>query len=257
MWHTILNFSQLDPEMARQAYDLGKDVRDWKVYFAQKDLKETGPTKAKICQILYRPFDIRYTYYTGRSRGFQCMPRPEVMRHMLEENLGLIFHKREELNIPYSHFLITTDIIEHGFLSSKTTCYLAPLHIYPNSNQKGLFSQHQTEKKPNIPEALFEKLELFYRQKPSPEGHLPPIITFSKNYVNWANNLPTCICSKARNSIRRLPNIRVATPMTGLKKLRTKKMSNAFPLTTTNTLKALHRMSGIITSGAIRCCRNI
>jgi hypothetical protein len=169
MWHTILNFSQLDPEMARQAYDLGKDVRDWKVYFAQKDLKETGPTKAKICQILYRPFDIRYTYYTGRSRGFQCMPRPEVMRHMLEENLGLIFHKREELNIPYSHFLITTDIIEHGFLSSKTTCYLAPLHIYPNSNQKGLFSQHQTEKKPNIPEALFEKLELFYRQKPSPE----------------------------------------------------------------------------------------
>ena len=53
--------------------------------------------------------------------------RKQVMCHMMRENLGLIFHKREELSIPYSHFLATSNVIEHGCLSSKTTCYLAPL----------------------------------------------------------------------------------------------------------------------------------
>ncbi|MBN2093462.1 DNA methyltransferase, partial [candidate division KSB1 bacterium] len=40
MWNAILNFSRLEPELARQAYELGKDARDWKVSFAQKDLKD-------------------------------------------------------------------------------------------------------------------------------------------------------------------------------------------------------------------------
>ena len=68
------------------------------------------------------------------------MPRPEVMQHMLKENMGLIFHKREELDIPYAHFLVTENIVEHGILSSKTTCYLAPLYLYSNSIKKPNFS---------------------------------------------------------------------------------------------------------------------
>lgn len=48
VWNTVLNFSKLDPEIARQAYDLGKDTRDWKVAFAQKDLKEEGLDRKKL-----------------------------------------------------------------------------------------------------------------------------------------------------------------------------------------------------------------
>jgi len=71
VWNTVLNFSQLDEEMARQAYQLGKDARDWKVGFAQKDLNRNGgPNREKVVPVLYRPFDVRYTYYTGKSRGF-------------------------------------------------------------------------------------------------------------------------------------------------------------------------------------------
>lgn len=83
-WNTVLHFSRMDADLARQAYQLGKDARDWKVSLAQQDLKrDGGPHRDKVVPILYRPFDIRYTYYTGRSRGFHCRPRPEVMRHML------------------------------------------------------------------------------------------------------------------------------------------------------------------------------
>jgi len=171
IWNTVLNFSKLDTELARSAYVLGEDVRDWKVEFAQKDLKESGLEKNKIGPILYRPFDIRFTYYTGKSRGFLCMPRPEVMRHMIKDNLGLVFHKREELLIPYSHFLVTDKIVEHGCLSSKTTCYLAPLYLYPETDKKDLFSHTKKSEKsePNIDQNLFTVLSDAYKKEPTPE----------------------------------------------------------------------------------------
>ena len=89
IWKRIQNFARLETELARQTYQLGKDARDWKVEFAQNDLKESGFAKDKIVPILYRPFDYRFTYYTGNSRGFLCMPREDVMQHMLEENIAL------------------------------------------------------------------------------------------------------------------------------------------------------------------------
>jgi len=167
VWSTVLNFSKMDKELARQTYKLGKDARDWKVDLAQKDLLDSGLDKKKIVPILYRPFDVRYTYYTGKSRGFICRPRPEVMRHMLKENLALIFHKREELDIPYSHFLVTDQIVEHGCLSSKTTCYLTPFYLYP----KELFSDTKKlgRREPNISTKLFVVLTETYKKAPNPE----------------------------------------------------------------------------------------
>lgn len=129
---TVKDFAKLDPETAREKYHLGKDVRDWKVELAQKDLKASGLKEELVRPVLYRPFDVRFTYYTGQTRGFICMPRPEVMGHMLaRENLGLCFHRREEVHGEYSHFLVTRHITEHGLLSSKTTNSQAPLYLYP------------------------------------------------------------------------------------------------------------------------------
>jgi hypothetical protein len=173
MWNTVLNFSRLEPEMARQAYDLGKDVKEWKVVFAQKDLNDSGPEKDRIHPILYRPFDIRYTYYTGRSRGFQCRPRPEVMRHMLGENISLCFMRQFSGNVPYSHFFVTGQMVDNRtFFSSKGIIQQAPLYIYPDKNKRDLFNQRETEKEPNIPQSLFDKLSSCYGQKPTPEDIL-------------------------------------------------------------------------------------
>jgi predicted helicase len=135
-WKTVTVFSRMDPELARQAYKLGKDVQDWKVESAQEDLRDSGPMRDKVTPILYRPFDVRHTYYTGRSRGFICRPRIEVMRHMLAgENLALVTHKREELDVPWSHALVTNFITEHGVISSKTTNYHFPLYLYPETKK--------------------------------------------------------------------------------------------------------------------------
>ena len=174
MWNTVLNFTKMEPEMARQAYNLGRDVRDWKVVFAQEDLKKTGMDRNMIFQILYRPFDVRFTYYTGRSRGFHCMPRPKVMRHMLEENIGLTIGRAGQvvgLEHLWNLVFISDNIIDFN-LYYRGGELLFPLYVYPDKNKKGLFNQHQTEIQPNIPQAFFDTLSAVYGKKPTPEDIL-------------------------------------------------------------------------------------
>ena len=113
VWTTVLNFSRMDPELARRAYNLGKDAKDWKVTLAQEDLRKSGPSRDHIVSILYRPFDVRHTYYTGRSRGFHCRPRPEIMHHMLAgENVALITarsNKSPNMDpVSYTHLTLPT-----------------------------------------------------------------------------------------------------------------------------------------------------
>ena len=170
IWKRIQNFARLEKELARQTYQLGKDARDWKVEFAQKDLIESGLSKNHLTRILYRPFDIRYTYYTGKSRGFHCMPRGDVMRHMLEENLGLVSVRQVAEGI-FNHINVTSNIIESRItLSNKGIAYLFPLYLYPETNKKDLFSEHETgETKPNIKLELFEELKKNFKKEVTPE----------------------------------------------------------------------------------------
>jgi len=130
---TIQDFASSPAEEAREKYSLGKDARDWKVELAQKDLNSSGLLLEKIVPILYRPFDTRYTYYTGHSRGFHCMPRGEVMRHMLAgENMALITSRMTK-GETYQHTLVSKTISEVILLSPKTSnnAFVFPLYLYP------------------------------------------------------------------------------------------------------------------------------
>ncbi|MCK4406035.1 MAG: N-6 DNA methylase [Bacteroidales bacterium] len=179
-WNTVLNFSKLDPEIAREAYNLGEDARDWKVTFAQRDLKDSGLDRDKIEKILYRPFDERFTYYTGRSRGFHCMPRKEVMQHIIKGNFGIIT-SRIIKGAKYQHTFVTENITDASLLAANTasSSYLFPLYIYPEKNPQKkksgkilmLFEPEEKyiTKRPNIQGTLFEKLNGKYNKHLTPE----------------------------------------------------------------------------------------
>ena len=172
-WDTVRAFSGMDPELARQAYELGKDTRDWKVTMAQEDLLNSGPTSENIVPILYRPFDVRHTYYTGRSRGFICMPRPEVMQHMLTgENLAL--HTcRQIVSETWQHCSVSYGITESCCVSNKTReiGYAHPLYIYPTADRDDLFAQLEpTERQPNLNPNLIASLAKAHGSEPSSEA---------------------------------------------------------------------------------------
>ena len=170
-WDTVRAFSGMDPELARQAYQLGKDAQDWKIEWAQRDLLNSGPSREKIVPVSYRPFDTRYTYYTGRSRGFICRPRSEVMQHMLAgENLALMTPKRVEHVGSWQHAFISNTISGHVTVSLKTIDYIFPLYIYPTADRDDLFAQLEpTERQPNLNPNLFASLEKAHGSEPSPE----------------------------------------------------------------------------------------
>lgn len=143
VWSTILNFSKIDSESARRDYDLGKDARDWKVKLAQEDLLKSGLDKKKIVPILYRPFDIRSTYYTGKSRGFHCMPRPAVMHHMLAgENKALITVRKAPPSSKGNYFSVTNNIISNGAIRSdnQSIDILLPLYRYSDAKEGRLIA---------------------------------------------------------------------------------------------------------------------
>jgi predicted helicase len=194
MWTTVLTFSRLSEELARETFKLGKDTRDWKVNLAQQDVKrDGGPHREKIIPILYRPFDIRYTYYTGRSRGFHCMPRPEVMRHMLEKNLALVTTRQVKASETWQHCFVSNQILESCLVSNHTSeiGYAFPLYLYPSTDSPNMLRQ---EKQPNLAEWLLPELSEVYGFQPEPEQLLAYIysVLYSPTYrEKYAEELRT------------------------------------------------------------------
>jgi len=180
---TIHHFVSLEVEAARVAFNLGKDARDWKVDFAQNDLKDSGLNDANIIPILYRPFDTRYTYYTGKSRGFHCMPRNEVMKHMQEENVGLIARRQQLAGKDPNYVFISQTIISDGVIRSdnKGGESLFPLYLYPEDHKEDIFAS--TEREYNIaPELITRFAELWPEFQPEQLFYYVYAILHSNSY---------------------------------------------------------------------------
>ena len=153
--NTIDEFIKLDVETARNRFNLGKDVRDWSVAEAQKDLT-LNPDFGRIVEINYRPFDKRFTYYTGNSKGFHCMPRANVMKHFLKgANIGLMICRQQKTKGFY-HCLAHKVIVESSFVSNNTSeiGYSFPLYLYPESDK--LFENG--ERRPNLDKAIIDEI---------------------------------------------------------------------------------------------------
>lgn len=128
----IEEFLSISDEEARVKYQLGKDVRDWKVSYARKELTEHYPDKGSFVPINYRPFDFRYTYYTGKIKGLISYPRYEVMQHLLlGDNVGLVT-TRLLTSTSYQHVFVSKNIIDTCCVSTRGSerNYLFPLYLY-------------------------------------------------------------------------------------------------------------------------------
>lgn len=156
---TIETFLNLDDEAARTHFNLGKDVRDWQVNFARTDLQKHFPNPDKFVKISYRPFDDRHTFYTGKSKGFHCYPRNEVMQHFIKgENLGLIIGRQGQVvgSMPWNLSFITNTVTDFN-MYYRGGGVLFPLYLYPqNILQKDLHDNH--ERHPNLNHEIVKQI---------------------------------------------------------------------------------------------------
>ena len=104
----------------------------------------------KLVKIDYRPFDTRYTLYTGNSNGFMGRPRNKIMRNMLLDNLALLTC-RQQTSFDFQHVFISSNISERCAVSLQTgeVNYVFPVYLYPESSNQQTIDQQQ-ERVPNL-----------------------------------------------------------------------------------------------------------
>ncbi len=158
---TVDDFVSLSEDDARKKYQLPKDSQDWKVHRAQADLRNHPDADQHVTSIHYRPFDIRWTYYTGQSSGFHGRPRPEIMRHMRRENLALCVHRGIKSPI-WQHVLVTDQISEKSYISNRgePTAHVFPLYLYPDPEELRVSTERSLNFKPTFLTELSEALGL-------------------------------------------------------------------------------------------------
>lgn len=135
LWRRVRKFADITSTEAREEFSLGKDAQDWKVEDAQKDVRQ-NLIHENVVPIAYRPFDIRWTFYTGTSRGFHCRPRAEVMSNFIgKTNLGLGICRQGGVN-SWAHVSVYNRIVDDSYISnrSKERGYVLPLYLYPSES---------------------------------------------------------------------------------------------------------------------------
>jgi predicted helicase len=194
MREVLKDFSSLKTEEARRKYNLGKDSRDWSVSRAQQDLIKSGVDDNLITPISYRPFDTRWTYYTGNSRGFQCMARSRVMvmgNFMSGENIGLITIRRSRSLQPWNTVFLSNAIVSGATaISSLDINYVFPLYLYPVKDS----IDNEEERRPNLNTAIVQGVAektglLFTVEKEADSGTFAPIDLLDYIYAVLYSNV--------------------------------------------------------------------
>ncbi len=180
---SIINeFLLLETDESRIRFNLGPDVRDWKVSYAKADLEKHYPQKGCFTKLSYRPFDMRWTFYTGKSKGFHCMPRKKVMQQFLKgENIGLTLCKQFKTGNQYVHAFIANKLIESSYVSNRTSeiTSIFPLYLYTGINGQ-LKIEENAERTPNLKKEILKKIEdisglTFTNEKESAKNTFAPI----------------------------------------------------------------------------------
>ena len=164
----------------RNKYKRLKDSRDWTYKTAKLDAENNG-FESNYRKINYRPFDIRWTCYTGNSRGLYSSPQSKTMQHFIKgENIGLTIPRinKENDKIGYTNTFVTKNIIE-ARVSDRFITSLFPLYLYPKDEEHQTIRE-KTKRTPNLnPDnvnQIAEKLALtFTTEKEETKGTFAPI----------------------------------------------------------------------------------
>ncbi len=116
---------------------------------AINDIKLNDPRAVKI---LVKPFDEKYSIYTGKANGIMGRPRNEIMQNFLKgKNIALISMRQYAYDVPYHcyTFLSQNIVTSRLFISNKGYCSAMPLYTYPEKYDNS-FLIHQSKRIPNL-----------------------------------------------------------------------------------------------------------
>lgn len=182
--NTILDFNNLSENKLTEKYNT-KNSRDWSVDRAKKDIMENYKKYNfdLITKIHYRPFDIRYTYYTGTSKGFLGTPSRKIGYNFINrKNIGLIFPRQIAGAYGFQHGLVSEFIIDVATGGAKTgsETYFAPLYLYEENSADEF--KLDSSCKPNWTDSFKEFLKNYISDNPKEILNYIYAILYSPTY---------------------------------------------------------------------------
>ena len=147
----------------RAKYKVGEDSADWSISEAKRDIQLNGLDN-KIVPITYRIFDNKFTYYSGKTNGFICRPRKEVLTHLISKKNIAIITVRQVAEGIFNHVFVTENVSEcRVMLSNKGYGYIFPLYLYPSDENPNLFEHNawpagKDGRRPNLDKGFVDEL---------------------------------------------------------------------------------------------------
>ena len=139
MWSNVNDFYQLDESQLREKYGIKKDSWEWAVKRAMSDVR-ANYSKERIVSVTYRPFDQRFCYYTGTSRGFISRSQKKVMSNLMsKENIVLVSGRQGQAvgSMSWNLIFIADDITDLNiFRRGGGTAF--PLYVYHDDGSRSI-----------------------------------------------------------------------------------------------------------------------
>ena len=165
----INDIINLDENSWRQRYERPYDSQSWKYLWAKEDAEKNR--ESELTKINYRPFDFRWSLYTGKSGGLFARPSYQIMKNLKDrENIGLVIPK---INKEDNCFFISNKIISHKFCSAYDSNSIFPLYDYEKQNGQLKVSIDQ-KRIPNLNMEIVNKFAkgagLYFAPEENPKG---------------------------------------------------------------------------------------
>jgi len=131
------DFSEKSVEELRRKYGLEKDSRDWTVIRAKDEIaKLERKFEPHIVSVSYRPFDNRFTLYTGKAKHFIGTPGYKVAKNLLGRNNFALLIKRQ-CKQDFSYAFVVNSVAESCmFESAYANNNVYPLYIYTDDGSR-------------------------------------------------------------------------------------------------------------------------
>ena len=154
----ISTLKNCNVEECREKLSIGDDGVAWKVLWAKQDVEMT---EGQFTKVLYRPFDLRWTYYTGKSSGFMARPRMPEAAHLLKDNIALLAVRNTRRDMSNNYFVANTLVDKDG-ISSFDNCRFFPLYLYKEN-------MGTEERIPNLNPQIVQQIEQSLGEQVEPQ----------------------------------------------------------------------------------------
>lgn len=164
-------------EIKTDFYNISEDIlkakynafskQSWNISKVRDDVTNSS---LNMNQVLYGPFDFRWTLLGGKSNGFMERPRYEISKHFdSKENIALSFMRNIVPNSKFSQVFISSKMININLFKYQSYCF--PLYLYKD-NAGELYSNNEAEKEVNFTPDFKTFIKNTYKDKYTPEDIL-------------------------------------------------------------------------------------